>query len=250
MIPELRDRYSRQIRLAQIGEQGQQCLLASRVLVVGMGGLGSPAAMYLAAAGVGHIVISDFDRVETSNLQRQIIHRAQDIGELKAKSASRTLKDINPDLTVTAMDWQLDQQELAEQVQAADVVLDCSDNFATRFDINRVCWQYRTPLISGAAIRLEGQLSTFVPEVPESPCYACLYQEDRGLAETCGNEGVLAPVVGVIGTLQSLEAVKVISGVGELLVGRLLLMDAETLVIQTLQFPKDPACPVCGGSDD
>ena len=139
MIPELRDRYSRQIRLAQIGEQGQQCLLASRVLVVGMGGLGSPAAMYLAAAGVGHIVISDFDRVETSNLQRQIIHRAQDIGELKAKSASRTLKDINPDLTVTAMDWQLDQQELAEQVQAADVVLDCSDNFATRFDINRVC---------------------------------------------------------------------------------------------------------------
>ncbi len=237
--------YSRQIRLKQIGPAGQQKLRESTALIIGMGGLGSPAAMYLAAAGVGHLVVSDYDRVEASNLQRQIVHRAADVGEPKAFSAKATLESINPDIRVTALDWQLDEEQLLEQVRAVTVVLDCSDNFPTRFAINEACVQARKPLVSGAAIRLEGQLSTFLPAREESPCYRCLYPGGGEMAEACAMEGILPPVVGVIGSLQALEAMKVLAGFGETLCGRLLLFDAESLEWQVLKLRKDPACPVC-----
>ncbi len=240
--------YSRQIRLPQVGEEGQSRLLASRALVVGMGGLGSPAAMYLATAGVGHVVISDYDRVEPSNLQRQIVHRAEDVGEPKALSARATLEALNPEVRITALDWQLDEAELAEQVGAADVVLDCSDNFPTRFALNEACVRTGTPLVFGAAIRLEGQLSTFLPAREGSPCYRCLYAGGSETAETCTQEGILAPVVGVIGTLQAVEAIKVLLDLGETLCGRLLLFDAIALEWQTVRLRKNPSCPVCAGS--
>jgi molybdopterin/thiamine biosynthesis adenylyltransferase len=245
MDPALR--YSRQIRLKQIGEQGQERLLESRALIVGMGGLGSPAAMYLAAAGVGEIIVSDFDRVEASNLQRQIVHRAADIGEPKALSAKATLEAINPDIRVTALDWQLDDEELVRQVAEADVALDCSDNFPTRFALNEASVRTGTPLVSGAAIRMEGQLTTFIPEQQESPCYRCLYAGEGEMGEACALEGVLPPVVGVIGTLQALEAMKVLVGFGKTLCGRLLLFDGETLEWRTLRLRRDPGCPVCAG---
>lgn len=244
MNKQQRSRYSRQIRLPQIGLAGQQCLLDSRVLIIGVGGLGSPASMYLAAAGIGHLVISDFDRVESSNLQRQIVHRSTDIGEAKALSASRTIKALNPDVRVTAVDWQFDDDELEDQVRQADVVLDCSDNFPTRFALNQTCVKAAKPLVSGAAIRMEAQLTTFLSN-QTSPCYRCLYREEGGDYETCAAEGILAPVVGVIGTLQAVEAIKVLTGVGETLCGRLLLFDAVAMVFQTLKLPKDPGCPVC-----
>lgn len=237
--------YSRQVRLHQVGRKGQQRLLASSALVVGMGGLGSPAAMYLAAAGVGHLVISDFDRVEPSNLQRQIVHRTADVGEPKAFSAQATLKALNPDVRVTALDWQLDEGELEEQVGAADVVLDCSDNFPTRFALNEACVRTGTPLVSGAAIRLEGQISTFMPAREDSPCYRCLYADGGEMAETCSQEGILAPVVGVIGTLQAVEAIKVLLDIGDTLCGRLLLFDAMELEWRTIRLRKNPNCPVC-----
>ncbi len=236
--------YSRQIRLPQIGEQGQQRLLDSRALIIGMGGLGSPAAMYLAAAGVGNLVISDFDRVEPSNLQRQIVHRAVDIGEAKAESASRTLHALNPDVEITAIDWQFDDDELEDQVRLSDVVLDCSDNFPTRFAVNEACVKASTPLVSGAAIRMEGQAATFLSD-GTSPCYRCLYRDAGAEYETCAAEGILAPVVGVIGTIQAVEAIKVLVGVGETLCGRLLLFDGNAMEFQTVRLPKDPQCPVC-----
>ena len=238
--------YSRQVRLPQVGEQGQRRLLASKALIVGMGGLGSPAAMYLAAAGVGHLVISDYDRVEPSNLQRQIAHRAADIGEPKAFSARATLEALNPDVRVVALDWQLDEAELEDEVRAADVVLDCSDNFPTRFALNKASVRTSTPLVVGAAIRMEGQLSTFVPAREDSPCYRCLYTGGGEMAETCSQEGVLAPLVGVIGTLQAVEAIKVLLGIGEILCGRLLLFDATELEWRTLRLRKNPNCRVCG----
>ena len=245
MNSQQRSHYSRQIRLPQIGEGGQHRLLNSRVLIIGMGGLGSPAAMYLAAAGVGHLVISDFDRIEPSNLQRQIVHRAADIGNAKALSASATLSALNPDINVTPLDWQLDGDELEEQVGLADVVLDCSDNFPTRFEVNQICVKTGTPLVSGAAIRLEGQVTTFLPTRDDSPCYRCLYRDDGANYETCSEEGVLAPVVGVIGSIQAVEAIKVLVQAGESLCGRLLLLDGESMILQTVKLPKDPACPVC-----
>ncbi len=244
---ELRDYYSRQIKLPQLGERGQARLYRSRALIIGMGGLGSPVAMYLAAAGVGRITVSDFDRVEASNLQRQIVHRARDIGALKAHSARATLRELNPHADVTAVDWELDEAELDEHVSASDVVVDCSDNFATRFALNAACFRFATPLVSGAAIRFEGQVSTFLPGDPESPCYRCLYPDSDAAAESCPAEGILAPVVGIIGSIQALEAVKVLSGVGRTLSGRLLLVDALSMECHTIKLPKDSACPVCSG---
>ncbi len=237
--------YSRQIRLPQIGEAGQERLLNSRALIIGMGGLGSPTAMYLAAAGVGHLVFSDFDRVDASNLQRQIVHRTADIGEAKALSASRTLRALNPEIQLTPIDWEFDENELTEQVRLADVVVDCSDNFPTRFAVNQASVVARTPLVSGAAIRLEGQVTTFLPDRPDSPCYRCLYQEEGADYETCALEGILAPVVGVIGSLQAVEAIKVLLGLGETLCGRLMLLDSRSMVFHTVKLPKDPHCPVC-----
>ena len=238
------ERYSRQIRLSQMGEEGQKRLMEARVLIIGMGGLGSPASLYLASAGVGHLVISDFDRVELSNLQRQVIHKESSIDELKADSAKETLLGINSDIEITTIDWQLEGGELEEQVRLADVVLDCSDNFETRFAINDSCVATGTPLVSGAAIRFEGQLSVFMPSDPDSPCYRCLFG-DEGFAETCAAEGVLSPVVGTIGVLQALEAVKVITGLGEPLVGRLLLFDGLAGSFSTIRLRKDPGCTSC-----
>jgi adenylyltransferase/sulfurtransferase len=244
---DFKERYSRQIRLPAIGEEGQSRLLASRALIIGVGGLGSPAALYLAAAGVGHLVLSDFDRVEASNLQRQIIHRQRDIGEPKAFSGRAALHELNPACEVTALDWQLEEPELREQVAAADIVLDCCDNFETRFAINRACVAERTPLVSGAAIRMEGQVVTFLPGSPESPCYQCLYPVALARTETCAMEGILAPVVGVMGSLQALQAVQVLTGNFADLWGRLTLFDATTQEWRSVRVRRDPACEACSG---
>ena len=243
-----RKRYSRHIQLAQIGEVGQQRLLESRVLIVGMGGLGSPASMYLASAGIGCIVVSDFDRVDESNLQRQIVHTTQSIGQEKALSAKRTLGAINPEIDVIALDWALDFDELGEQVGEADVVLDCSDNFETRFEINELCVQNKTPLVSGAAIRMDGQVSTYLLDRTDGPCYRCLYGEVSGAGESCASEGIMAPVVGIIGTVQALEAIKIITNVGRTLHGRLLLFDGAALEFQIMKFKKDPNCATCASA--
>ena len=238
-------RYSRQIRIPGFGEAAQGTLLDSRVLIVGMGGLGSPAAMYLAAAGVGTLVVSDFDRVETSNLQRQIIHRHASIGEPKALSAAATLTDINPDCNVIALDYALEQKELHEEVETADLVLDCTDNFETRFLLNATCFATATPLVSGAAIRTEGQLATYIPAEPRSPCYRCLHPHDLSQIETCALEGILAPVVGTIGTLQAQQALLVLAEKHEPLVGTLLLFDGTAMEWNRVRIPRNPECPVC-----
>lgn len=242
-------RYARQIRLNQIGEEGQQKLLNATVLIIGMGGLGSPAAMYLAAAGIGRIIISDFDQVEDSNLQRQIIHRTKDIGELKAFSAKQTIAEINPDCEVEAIDWQLDESELEEYANKADLVLDCTDNFPTRFSINRVCVKTNTPLVSGAAIRMEGQIASYIPN-SDGPCYQCLYKQEFESTETCAMEGVLSPVVGVIGTLQALQAILILIGEKESVNGKLLLFDGFAMEWRTVKIPKNPKCSVCGAGDE
>ncbi|MEJ2321612.1 MAG: molybdopterin-synthase adenylyltransferase MoeB [Gammaproteobacteria bacterium] len=240
------ERYSRQIRLPQIGAGGQEKLASARVLVIGMGGLGSPAALYLASAGVGQLVLSDFDRVELSNLQRQVIHRETALNEPKALSAKQTIAALNSDVDVTAIDWQLAEDELAQQVGQADVVLDCSDNFETRFAVNAACVEARTPLVSGAAIRFDGQLTTFDFRQDGSPCYHCLFGGE-GFAESCAAEGILSPVVGVIGVLQALEAVKLVTGAGATLSGRLLLFDGLNSEFQQVRYARDPGCSVCGG---
>lgn len=244
MDSDASERYSRQIRLPQVGEAGQQRLLDATALIIGMGGLGSPAAMYLAAAGVGNLVISDFDRVESSNLQRQIIHQQADIGEPKALSAKHTLLAVNPQCDVEALDYELDEEALTARITQADVVLDCSDNFQTRFAINRECVAAGTPLVSGAAIRMEGQIISFIPGV-DGPCYQCLYQADLENAETCAMEGVLAPLVGVIGSLQAMQAMMILTGMEKALTGKLILVDGERMDWRTVKVPRDPACPVC-----
>jgi len=245
MNKQQKDRYARQIRLPQVGEKGQQKLLDATILIIGMGGLGSPAAMYLAAAGIGHLIISDYDQVEESNLQRQIVHRTQDIGELKAFSAKRTIADLNPDCEVEAIDWQLDENELEELAKKSDVILDCTDNFPTRFMINRVSVNTGTPLVSGAAIRLEGQIASYIPG-SGGPCYQCLYTKEFENTETCAMEGVLAPIVGVIGTMQALEAILILLGNTESVNGKLMLFDGWSMEWQTVRIPRNPNCPVCG----
>jgi len=242
-------RYSRQILLPQIDYEGQQRLLDSHALIIGLGGLGSPASLYLAAAGVGHLTLVDFDTVDLSNLQRQIVHRTNDLGRPKIESARDNLASLNPDIRIDTLPGPLDDETLRAAVGAADVVLDCTDNFAARHSINRACVAERKPLVSAAAIRLEGQLSVFDTRKEISPCYHCLYREDGEEAETCTRNGILAPVVGSLGTLQALEAIKVLLGLGETLVGRLLLFDALTFDLRTLKLKRDPACPVCARRD-
>jgi molybdopterin/thiamine biosynthesis adenylyltransferase len=239
-------RYSRQIMLPHVDVAGQQTLLDSRALLIGAGGLGSPAAMYLAAAGVGHIAIADPDTVEISNLQRQLLHGVDDLGRAKAASAQDTLNAINPDVQVTSLEARLSGEALAVQVQQADIVLDCSDNFDTRFEVNTACVRHRTPLVSGAAVRMEGQLSVFLPGTGDSPCYACLYRQGENEDLTCSENGVLSPVVGVIGSLQALEAIKVLLSLGDNLCGRLVLFDGLSHEWRTLGLQRDPDCPVCG----
>jgi molybdopterin/thiamine biosynthesis adenylyltransferase len=239
-------RYSRQIMLPQLGVEGQQRLAGSRALIIGAGGLGSPAAMYLAAAGVGELVIVDDDVVELSNLQRQILHRSDAIGKAKVESARDSLHALNPLVTVTPLGIRLEGDALHEQVELANVVLDCSDNFATRFAVNTACVASRTPLVSGAAIRFEGQLTVFQPGLPDSPCYRCLYTESSEDEELlCSENGVLAPIVGIIGAMQAVEAIKVLTGIGDTLCGQLLMLDGLHMEWRSMRFRRDPDCPVC-----
>jgi len=241
-------RYSRQIMLPQFDVAGQQRLLDSHVLIIGMGGLGSPVAIYLAAAGVGQLTLVDFDSVDLSNLQRQIAHTTADIGRPKVESARECLLALNPEVQVEVIAHKLEGDELAAVIAAADVVIDASDNFATRFQLNDACVAARKPLVSGAAIRMEGQVAVFHNELDDSPCYRCLYRDEGELAQTCSENGVLAPVVGVIGALQATEAIKVLTGMGETLGGRLMLWDAMGMEWRTMKLKKDPGCPVCNRS--
>lgn len=240
-------RYSRQIMLPQIDIEGQQKLLEASVLIVGAGGLGSPAAIYLAAAGIGNISIFDNDEVDLSNLQRQISHYTDDIGMDKVISTRQTLNRLNPDVNVRAVKQRLMGEQLEREVGQADVVLDCSDNFATRFAINKACVDHRTPLVSGAAIRFEGHVSVFTPGVNDSPCYNCLYHFDGEEQLNCATNGVIAPVTGIVGSIQALEAMKLIIGAGETLVGRLLLLDGLSMEWNAMRLRKNPNCPTCGG---
>jgi molybdopterin/thiamine biosynthesis adenylyltransferase len=235
-------RYSRQIMLPNVDVSGQQRLLDSRVLIIGAGGLGSPVAMYLTAAGVGQLTMVDFDEVDLSNLQRQILHGNHDLGRPKVESARDTLAAINPEVVVIAINAKLEGEALLAEVARADVVVDASDNFATRFAVNDACVAARKPLVSGAAIRMEGQVSVFHNERPESPCYRCLYRDEGELSQTCSENGVLAPVVGIIGTIQATEVLKVLLGIGDTLDGRLLLLDALTMEWRSMKLRKDPAC--------
>lgn len=239
------NRYSRQIRLNQIGESGQQKIIDSTVLIIGMGGLGSPAALYLAASGVGKLVISDFDIVEESNLQRQVIHTNHAIGDNKVDSAKNSIQVLNPHCEVEAINYQVDGDELKTLINRVDLVLDCSDNFPTRFEVNRYCVELGMPLVSGAAIRLEGQILSYQPNT-EGPCYQCLYSEAvYENAESCEMEGILGPVVGVIGTMQALQALMILADIAEPLVGKLLLFDAAEMEWQQVKLSKNPKCPVC-----
>lgn len=243
-------RYSRQIMLPQVDIAGQQKLLAAKVLIIGAGGLGSPAAMYLAAAGVGEISIYDDDHVDLTNLQRQIAHHEADIGADKAVSSLNTLKALNSDVIVHAHAERISGEALQSAVNHADVVLDCSDNFSTRFAINSACVTARKPLVSGAAIRFEGQISVFLPSTADSPCYNCLYQMDGEELQNCARNGVIAPLTGIIGSMQALEAMKVIMGIGDSLKGRLMLLDGLTMEWQTMRLRRNPHCPTCGTETD
>nr|WP_324258488.1 molybdopterin-synthase adenylyltransferase MoeB [Cellvibrio fontiphilus] len=240
-------RYSRQIMLPDVDLDGQEKLLAARVLIIGLGGLGSPVAMYLAAAGVGHLVLADFDTVDLTNLQRQIVHAGARLGMNKAVSAAQALRELNSEVRVDCIEQVLDAENLAEQIASADVVVDCTDNFATRFAINAGCVAAKVPLVSGAAIRLEGQVAVFDSRSATAPCYRCLYEEDSDDL-TCAANGVLAPLVGIIGSMQALETIKLICGFGTTLAGRLLLLDARHSQWRELVLPKDPQCPVCAHS--
>jgi molybdopterin/thiamine biosynthesis adenylyltransferase len=239
-------RYSRQLLLEDFGFAGQQALLRARVLIVGLGGLGCPAAMYLASSGVGCLVLADPDRVDLSNLQRQVAHTEADIGTSKVHSVRATLLALNRDVEVEALVSRLDDAQLADIVRGVDLVVDACDNFATRFALNRACVRHRVPLVHAAAVRFEAQLSVFDSRRPESPCYRCLYRDDRELDDSCASNGVIAPLVGMIGAAQALEAIKVLSGVGEPLVGRLLMLDGRLMQWHSLALPRRRDCPVCG----
>ncbi len=242
-----KDRYARHIRLSQLGEQGQQAILNASVLIVGVGGLGSPAAMYLAAAGVGKLILSDYDIVETSNLQRQIIHSHASVGENKVDSGKQTLVALNPDCKVDVIGYQLEGDELRQVIDSVDIVLDCSDNYPTRFEVNRYCVETATRLVTGAAIRLEGQIMNYQPDA-DSACYQCLYTHAYGAEESCELEGVLGPVVGVIGAMQAVQTLLILAGQGQEMVNRLLLFDALSMQWQSVTLPRNPNCPICASA--
>ena len=251
-------RYSRHILLNEIGIEGQQRLLDARVLIIGLGGLGSPAALYLAASGVGRLTLCDHDTVDFSNLQRQIIHRTASVGQPKVASAQAALRDINPEIECIALPVRADEAQLCDLVAQVDVVLDCSDNFATRYAVNRACLAQRKPLVSGAAIQFDGQVSVFDFRRPDSqadaseqtdpPCYNCLFPEDSQAAELrCATTGVFAPLVGFIGSLQAAETLKLLMGIDRGLSGKLLTGNALDMNIMRSTLSKDPACRACGG---
>jgi molybdopterin/thiamine biosynthesis adenylyltransferase len=240
-------RYSRHILLPQIGIEGQEKLLAARALIIGVGGLGSPAALYLASAGIGTLALADGDQVDLTNLQRQILHRTETIGTAKAVSGQRTLNAINPECRVIALQERLEGKRLAAEVALADVVLDCSDNFATRHAVNRACVAAKIPLVSGAAIRFDGQVAVFDPRLPDAPCYHCLFPEsDDANEERCAVTGIFAPITGIIGAVQAAEALKLAASCGESLAGRLLLLDGLAMEWRSIKVPRDPGCLVCG----
>ena len=239
-------RYSRHLLLNEFGEEAQERLLASHALVIGAGGLGSSALLYLAASGFGRITVCDGDRVDLTNLQRQVIHRLDSVGAPKAASAARTLAALNPDVRVEPLEERADEGRIAELVRGADVVLDCSDNFATRHAINRACVASRKPLVSGAAIRFDGQVAVFDLRRDDAPCYHCLFAEDaESQEERCATMGIFAPLVGIVGTFQALEAIKLVAGVGETLAGRLLLFDALASRWHEVRLARDPRCRAC-----
>jgi adenylyltransferase/sulfurtransferase len=239
-------RYSRQIMLPQIDVEGQQKLLNARVLIFGLGGLGSPVAMYLAASGVGKLVLCDPDVVDLTNLQRQLLHTSERLGEPKVDSAKKTLLAINPGIQIELHYKRCTDEELAEEVKNADVVVDATDNLDSRLEINRACVQARTPLVSAAAIRWEGQISVFDLSHQESPCYHCLYGDRGEVGQTCSENGVMAPVVGILGSMQATEVVKLITGAGTSLLGRLVFLDALSMQWQNVRITKNAQCPVCG----
>jgi adenylyltransferase/sulfurtransferase len=239
-------RYSRHILLPQIGVEGQEAIVNARALVIGAGGLGSPAAYYLASAGVGTLVLADGDTVDLTNLQRQILHRTASVGQPKAESGQATLAEINPECRVLPLLERLSGARLEEEVAQADVVLDCCDNFATRHAVNRACVKFRKPLVSGAAIRFDGQVAVFDSRQDNAPCYHCLFPEGHDVEEVrCAVMGVFAPLTGIIGTVQAAEALKLLAGIGQSLAGRLLLLDGLGMEWREIRVPRDPGCEVC-----
>jgi len=240
-------RYSRHLLLDQIGVEGQERIVAAHALVIGAGGLGSPAALYLASAGIGRLTLADGDTVDLTNLQRQILHTQERVGQAKAISGRTALAQINPEVAVNAVLERLGGEALEAHVAAADIVLDCCDNFATRHAVNRACVRHRKPLVSGAAIRFDGQLAVFDPRQADAPCYHCLFPEGEDVEEVrCAVMGVFAPLTGIIGAMQAAEALKLIAGCGETPVGRLLLLDGLSMNWRSVKFGRDPDCPVCG----
>lgn len=242
-------RYSRHILLPEIGIEGQERLLAAHALVIGAGGLGSPVALYLASAGVGRITLCDDDAVDLTNLQRQIVHRTESVGRKKVDSARETLAAINPDVRVAPLAERVDEQRLEALARDADVVVDGSDNFATRHAANRVCVKLKKPLVSGAAVRFDGQVAVFDLRAPGAPCYACLFPESAESEDVrCAVMGVFAPLTGIVGSMQAAETLKVLTGTGDTLAGRLLLLDALAMQVRTIRLARDPACAVCAAS--
>jgi molybdopterin-synthase adenylyltransferase len=240
-------RYSRHILLEEIGIEGQQRLLAAHALVIGVGGLGSPVALYLGTAGVGHITLVDHDTVDLTNLQRQIAHRMDRIGQPKVASAAQSIHAINPDIDVTTIARRADAAALDGLVAQSDVVLDCSDNFATRHAVNAACVRHGRPLVSGAAIGFDAQVSVYDTRLPENPCYACVFPHEATFEETrCSTMGVFAPLVGIVGTMQAAEALKLLAGVGTSLAGRLQMLDARTMEWNEVRLARQTGCPVCG----
>jgi molybdopterin-synthase adenylyltransferase len=240
-------RYSRHVMLGEIGIEGQRRLLESHALVIGAGGLGSPVALYLGTAGVGRITVVDHDTVDLTNLQRQIAHNLSRVGLPKADSVKQTIASINPDVVVRALAQRADAALLHALVAEADVVLDCSDNFSTRHAVNAACVAHRKPLVSGAAIGFDGQVSVYDTRQTGAPCYACLFPPDVAFEETaCATMGVFAPLVGIIGSVQAAEALKLLAGVGQSLAGRLLMLDARNMGWEQIGITRQAACPVCG----
>jgi adenylyltransferase/sulfurtransferase len=240
-------RYSRHILLDALGIEGQSRILATHALVVGAGGLGSPAALYLASAGVGKLTLVDDDTVDFTNLQRQILHTQARVGMAKAESGRQALSAINPEIEIVPLQQRLSGEALDALVATADIVLDCSDNFATRHAINRACVHHKKPLVSGAAIRFDGQISVYDLRRDDSPCYHCLFPESDEVEEVrCAVMGVFAPLTGIVGTMQAAEALKLAAGIGESLTGRLLLLDALDMEWRTVKFRRDAGCAVCG----
>jgi len=237
-------RYSRQILLSEIDYAGQLTLSQSHAVIFGLGGLGSPASLYLASAGVGTLTLVDFDEVDDSNLQRQVIHREANIGQPKVVSAKENLLALNHHIHIETVNQKLDEQALETLIKTADIVLDCTDNFESRFALNRACFKHQKPLVSGAAIRWEGQLTTYDFRQKNSPCYQCLYKQEQGQDLTCSQNGVVAPMVGMVGSMQAMEAIKALIGLPTL-VGKLMIMDGVTMQIRSLKLSKDPSCNTC-----